>query len=54
MAFILVPVTNVEVAKIITSFLALKTLGNCLNNSFSYYSSSKWPDSNLFEHAFSY
>lgn len=34
MAFILASVTNAEVIKLVASFLTLKALNNCLNNSF--------------------
>lgn len=36
MASILVSLINMEVAKTITSFFALETLCNCLNNDFFY------------------
>ncbi len=41
MAFILVLITNTKIAKTVTSFLALETLGGCLDNNLFYCSSSK-------------
>ena len=41
LAFLLTPVTNIEIATTYTSFLALKVLDTCLYNGFFYGSSSK-------------
>ena len=43
-ASILALITDAEVAKTITSFLAWEDLGSYLHNGLSYYSSSKWPE----------
>lgn len=54
MAFTLASITNAKITKTTISFLALKDLSNCLNNSLFYYNSSKWLDFGLVKHISSY